>query len=76
MLTRKETPRILDIGCGSGVPTMELARLSGGEITGIDANHIQPGKLGSKVKNTELSGIAKAIKHFRYCQELVGKNSG
>jgi len=74
MLPRKETPSILDIGCRSGVPAMELARLDGGEATDIDTNYIQLGKLGSKVKNTGLSGRAKAINRFRYCQELVGEN--
>ena len=29
-------PRILDIGCGSGVPSIHLAKLSDGYITGID----------------------------------------
>ena len=29
-------PRILDIGCGSGVSTLELARLTDGEIIGLD----------------------------------------
>ncbi len=29
-------PRILDIGCGPGVQTMELARLSGGVIVALD----------------------------------------
>ena len=36
MLPQINKPRILDIGCGSGVPTLELARLSNGEIIGID----------------------------------------
>lgn len=36
MLDAGGAPRILDIGCGSGVPTIELARLSGGEVTGVD----------------------------------------
>jgi ubiquinone/menaquinone biosynthesis C-methylase UbiE len=29
-------PRILDIGCGSGAPTLELARVSGGAVTALD----------------------------------------
>jgi SAM-dependent methyltransferase len=32
------SPRILDIGCGTGTPSMELARLSGGEVVGIDVD--------------------------------------
>ena len=29
-------PRILDIGCGPGVQTLELARLSGGKLLAIE----------------------------------------
>jgi ubiquinone/menaquinone biosynthesis C-methylase UbiE len=29
-------PQILDVGCGSGLPTITLAKLSGGHVTGID----------------------------------------
>ena len=29
-------PLILDIGCGSGIPSLELARLTNGKIIGID----------------------------------------
>ena len=31
-------PRVLDIGCGTGMQTIELARISGGKIVGLD-NH-------------------------------------
>ena len=31
-----DKPRVLDIGCGSGAPTLELAGLTGGRVTGID----------------------------------------
>ena len=36
MLSPIECPNVLDIGCGTGIPTLEIARLSGGHITGID----------------------------------------
>jgi ubiquinone/menaquinone biosynthesis C-methylase UbiE len=29
-------PNILDVGCGSGMQTLELARISEGEITALD----------------------------------------
>lgn len=38
MIPSIEKPLILDIGCGSGVPTIELAKLSDGQITAIDKN--------------------------------------
>ena len=38
-------PRILDIGCGTGTPTLELARLSGGEVVGIDVDRAALGVL-------------------------------
>ncbi|MFX1279095.1 MAG: class I SAM-dependent methyltransferase [Promethearchaeota archaeon] len=48
-------PRILDIGCGTGIPTLELARLSNGEITGIDIDQKALDKLSIKIKNLGLS---------------------
>jgi ubiquinone/menaquinone biosynthesis C-methylase UbiE len=29
-------PRILDVGCGPGMQTLELAKISGGQITAVD----------------------------------------
>lgn len=34
--TLPTTPTVLDIGCGSGMQTLELARLSRGQVIGID----------------------------------------
>jgi SAM-dependent methyltransferase len=36
LIPRVDRPRILDVGCGTGIPTLELARLSEGEIVAID----------------------------------------
>ena len=33
-----ENPRILDIGCGTGVPTLRLAELTDGQIVGLDSD--------------------------------------
>lgn len=54
-------PRILDIGCGSGVPTMELARLSGGEVIGIDIDQPALDKLIKKIREAGFSDRVQAI---------------
>ncbi len=62
MLPKLEKPRILDIGCGSGVPTIELAKLSDGEIIGIDNNQSHLDKLNRKIERDGLSGRIKPMK--------------
>lgn len=51
-------PEILDIGCGKGIQTLELARISGGRVTAID-NH-QP-FLDSLMKSAEEENLADRI---------------
>jgi ubiquinone/menaquinone biosynthesis C-methylase UbiE len=60
-LPRLENPQILDIGCGSGVPTIELAKLSDGEVTGIDVDQSCIDELNRKAKEEALSNRVKAI---------------
>lgn len=62
MLPKLEKPRILDIGCGSGAPTIELAKLSDGEIIGIDINQSLLDKLNSKIEEEGFSGRVKTMK--------------
>ena len=54
-----QIPEILDVGCGPGMQTIELARLSGGIITALD-NH-QP-YLDVLKMNAEKVGMSNAIK--------------
>ena len=60
-LPRLERPRILDIRCGSGVPTIELAKLSDGEVIGIDIDQSCIDELNRKIKEEALSNRVKAI---------------
>jgi ubiquinone/menaquinone biosynthesis C-methylase UbiE len=49
-------PQILDIGCGSGVPTLELAHLSGGDVTGIDVDDKALQRLEEKINTMKMGG--------------------
>jgi protein-S-isoprenylcysteine O-methyltransferase Ste14/ubiquinone/menaquinone biosynthesis C-methylase UbiE len=59
MLPVMPGPKVLDIGCGSGVPTIELARLSGGEVTGVDINQVELDRLAKKIRDSRLSSKVK-----------------
>jgi len=62
MLPELKKPRILDIGCGSGVPTIELAKLSNGEIIGIDIDQSLLEKLNTKIEEEGFSNRVKTMK--------------
>lgn len=59
MLPELDSPRILDVGCGSGIPTLELARLCDGEIIGVD---IDRGLLRKLARRIEREGLADRVK--------------
>ncbi len=50
-------PQILDIGCGSGIPSLELARLTNGKITGIDIDPTAPEFLAKVFKKPDKFGV-------------------
>jgi ubiquinone/menaquinone biosynthesis C-methylase UbiE len=61
MIPQMDRPRILDIGCGSGVSTFELARLSRGEIIGIDIDQPALDKFTRKIKEAGLTARVQAV---------------
>lgn len=66
MLPNFENPCILDIGCGSGTPTIELAKLSMGKITGIDIDQVALDKFTLKIKKEDLSSRIKIFNRSVY----------
>jgi SAM-dependent methyltransferase len=56
-----DRPHILHVGCGSGVPTMELARLSHGDILGIDIDQPSLDRFTRNIEAAGLSGRVKAL---------------
>ncbi len=51
-------PQVLDIGCGEGQPTVELARLTDGTVTGID---IDAASLEFLEQRAEEAGVADRV---------------
>ncbi|MCK5573779.1 MAG: methyltransferase domain-containing protein [Bacteroidetes bacterium] len=54
-IPRMNRPRILDVGCGPGTPTMELARLSDGKVTAIDLHQPYLDRLSKKAADAGLA---------------------
>ena len=56
-----EKPVILDIGCGSGMQTIELARISSGDVTGLEIHKPFLDDLEKRANDAGLSGKVRAV---------------
>ncbi|MHC4606317.1 MAG: class I SAM-dependent methyltransferase [Planctomycetota bacterium] len=61
MLPPLEKPRILDIGCGPGAATIELARLAGGEVIGLDNHRPYVDRLAKRIEEEGFSDRVRAV---------------
>jgi len=61
VLPRIDKPRILDIGCGTGIQTLELARLSQGEIVALDIDQPALDELNRKIREVGLTNRIRAV---------------
>jgi ubiquinone/menaquinone biosynthesis C-methylase UbiE len=61
MVPKMDRPLILDIGCGSGISTQELARLSRGQVIGIDIDQSALDKFTRRIKGTGLTDQIQVI---------------
>jgi ubiquinone/menaquinone biosynthesis C-methylase UbiE len=62
LLPKLDKPLILDIGCGTGEPILELTQLSDGQIIGIDIDQNALDRLSEKIKKANLTERVKTIK--------------
>jgi len=74
MLPKLDKPLILDIGCGSGAPTLELARLSQGEVTGIDINQDYLDRLSRKAREAGLSHEVEAVNRSMFAMDFANES--
>jgi len=61
-LKLKSTDNLLDIGCGAGAPTVQIAQHSGARATGIN---VSKGQLAEATERAEAAGLADRVK-FEY----------
>lgn len=73
MLPLMSSPDIVDMGCGRGVPTLELARLSGGVVTGVD---VDPEALAVLKRRTREAGLGDRVRTLRASMDSVDLPSG
>jgi len=62
MIPKIKNPKILDIGCGPGMQTIKLAKLSVGRVIGIDIVDQYLDQLNESIKKENLQDRVKAIK--------------
>jgi SAM-dependent methyltransferase len=61
LLPRLDRPLILDLGCGTGVPTLELARLSGGRVVAVDIDLAAVGRLRARATRENMTDVVLIV---------------
>ena len=61
MLQKLDNPSILDVGCGSGISTVELAKLSRGKVLGIDIDQPALDKFAKRINKMGLPDFVQAV---------------
>ncbi len=74
MIPKIKSPRILDIGCGTGVPTIELAKISNGYVTALDIDESSLNFLRRKRKENKLNNQVSIIKDSIKTMDLTEEN--
>jgi ubiquinone/menaquinone biosynthesis C-methylase UbiE len=61
LIPKIKDPKILDVGCGTGVPTIQLAKISKGQVIGIDIDNESLKILKEKIKDEKLTNKIRVV---------------
>ncbi len=62
LIPKVDSPHILDVGCSSGVSTLELSKLCDGRIIALDIDEHALDRLDAKIKKARLAHRMKTMK--------------
>ncbi|MBH8551929.1 methyltransferase domain-containing protein [Nostocaceae cyanobacterium CENA357] len=74
MIDLPQNPNILDIGCGPGIQTFDLASLINGKITAIDNHPVYVDELKQKVFHKGLSDQIEVINADMFALDFLNTN--
>jgi ubiquinone/menaquinone biosynthesis C-methylase UbiE len=74
MLPYIDKPTILDIGCGTGEPTIELAKLSNGIVIGLDIHQPYLDELERKARKFNLSQRVKTVNRSLFDMDFADES--
>ncbi|MDR2700348.1 MAG: class I SAM-dependent methyltransferase [Nitrososphaerota archaeon] len=69
-----EKPRFLDVGCGPGMQTIELAKISNAEITAFDVHQPFLDELAKRAKNEGVSERIRLVRGDMNCFDFEVKS--
>ena len=74
MLTGLDKPRLLDVGCGRGGVTLELAQLTAGEVVAIDVDASSLETLRGRVRQEGLADRVQAVRGSMRAMEFAAES--
>lgn len=73
-LPKMDKPNILDIGCGPGQQTIELAKLSNGTITAIDTHQPYLDVLNKKIRYQDLGTRITTLNQSMFSMDFMDES--
>ena len=74
LLPNLDHPEVLDLGCGSGVPTLDLVRLTNGRITAVDIDRSLLDRLDERAASAGVSHRVRTVQSSLKELDLPGES--